>query len=101
MKQKNRIFYFIILFIIFSLLASIYASAISTSAASPSFTKKYKTITVGTTIQYKVKHLKKTYSVNYNISNPALATIHPKTGKLYPKTAGKITVTATISNKKR
>jgi Bacterial Ig-like domain (group 2). len=101
MKQKNRIFYFIILFIIFSLLASIYASAISTSAASPSFTKKYKTITVGTTIQYKVKHLKKTYSVNYNISNPALATIHPKTGKLYPKKAGKITVTATISNKKR
>lgn len=101
MKQKLKIFHFIILFIIFSLLAGVLASAITSSAASPSFTKKYKTITVGASIQYKIKHLKKTYSVQYSVSNPSLATIHPKTGKLHSKKTGKITVTAVIYNKGR
>ena len=100
MKQNRIILNFVIIFIIISFIISIFASSTTSFATSPSFVKKYKTITIGKNIQYQIKNLKKNYFVTYSVSNPSLASIHSKTGKLLTKKAGTLTIKATIYNKK-
>ena len=78
----------------------IFASAVSSSAASPAFVKKYPTITVGKSVQYQIKHLNKNHFVTFSVSDSSIASIHQKTGKLLAKKAGKLTVKAVIRNKK-
>ena len=63
MKQNRIILNFVIIFIIISFIISIFASSTTSFATSPSFVKKYKTITIGKNIQYQIKNLKKNYFV--------------------------------------
>lgn len=100
MKQNRIILNFVIIFIVISFIISIFASSTTSFAASPSFVKKYNTITIGKKIQYQVKNLKKNYFVTYSVSNSSFASIQSKTGKLLAKKAGTVTIKATIYNKK-
>ena len=100
MKHNRIILNLFIAFLIISFMIGIFASAVSSSAASPAFAKKYPTVTVGKSVQYRIKHLNKKHSVTFSVSNPSIASIHSKTGKLLPKKIGKLTVKAIIYNTK-
>jgi len=100
---KNDTF-FLIITIILSIFLSLFCPPIayvktSKAASSPCFTVKYHTLAVNQKIQYKIRHMKKDYSVSYTVSNPLLAHITKKTGILTTKKAGKISVKAAIYNK--
>ena len=64
MKQNRIILNFVIIFIIISFIISIFASSTTSFATSPSFVKKYKTITIGKNIQYQIKNLKKNQEID-------------------------------------
>lgn len=67
---------------------------------TPVFTKKYSQITVGKSIYFSLKHVKKSYKIIYTSSSKKIALINKKTGKCTGKKSGKCTIYAKIYNKK-
>jgi len=66
----------------------------------PVFAKKYSHISVGKTVNFSVKHMKKNYKVIYKSSNKKIASIKKNTGKCTGKKSGKCTIYAKIYNRK-
>lgn len=76
--------------------------ATNSSAArkKPAFAKKYNKVTVGTSVHFSLKHVKKSCKVIYSSSNKKIAAIKKNTGKCTGIKSGKCTIYARIYNKK-
>ena len=72
----------------------------SAAVKKPSFAKKYNKVAVGTSVYFSLKHVKKSYHIQYTSSNTKIATIKKSTGKCTGISSGKCTIYAKIYNKK-
>lgn len=96
MKNILKIFIFILTITLGCFFPHSHSSA---SKNKPVFSNKCNTITVGKSVRFTLRPMKKAYHVVYSSSNKKIASIHRKTGKCIGKKPGKVTIYAKIYDK--
>lgn len=97
MKKQLLLLSILISLTLASLMQQSYSSA---AEKKPAFAKKCNEVTVGTSVYFSLKHVKKSYHVKYSSSNKRIAAIKKNTGKCTGINSGKCKIYAKIYNKK-